>query len=377
MLKALFTALVVTALAVPAQAQTDTHGGGQTPPSGQRRLVEVAFVVDTTGSMGPLIEGAKRSIWRIARSIIETNPEAEVRMALVAYRDIGDEYVTRRFELTRDIQGLYGELLNFRAVGGGDWPESVNEALDVAVTRLAWTQGPHVDRIVFLVGDAPPHMDYAQDRKYHEVLGEARQRGIVVNAVQAGRARDTERVWREIARLGGGRYIPIPQDGGPVARIDTPYDRQIIELQIEINRTIVPYGPRAQRESVQQRAGQIAAAPSPAAASDMAAYVNRVGRGRDAITGQGDLVSDVLRGGRRLEDVPVADLPEELRSLSNDERLARLRAQDERRQQLQRRMAELTEQRDQAVRAAETARPVPAPAFDGAVQDALRAQVRR
>src|SRR3970040_1001685 len=123
-------------------------------------VVEVAFVLDTTGSMGPLIEGAKRKIWSIATSIVDANPEAEVRMALVAYRDIGDEYVTKKFDLTTDIQGLYGELLAFRARGGGDWPESVNEALDIAVTKLNWSKGREICRIIFLVGDAPPHMNY-------------------------------------------------------------------------------------------------------------------------------------------------------------------------------------------------------------------------
>src|SRR5262245_23040375 len=169
-----------------------------TTQAAARPVVEVAFVLDTTGSMGPLIEGAKRKIWSIATAIIDCSPDAEIRMGLVAYRDIGDTYVTKKFDLTTDIQDLYGELLNFRAQGGGDWPESVNEALYVAVSKLSWTHGRHTTRIVFLVGDAPPHMDYAQDMKYPEVMRHARSRGITVNAVQAGTARDTERYWREI-----------------------------------------------------------------------------------------------------------------------------------------------------------------------------------
>jgi hypothetical protein len=128
--------------------------------------VEVAFVLDTTGSMGGLIEGAKRKIWSIASAIVDSNPDADIRMGLVAYRDIGDDYVTRTFDLTPDIQDLYANLLEFRARGGGDWPESVNEALDVAINKLHWTPAGDVRRIVFLVGDAPPHMDYAQDTKY-------------------------------------------------------------------------------------------------------------------------------------------------------------------------------------------------------------------
>jgi hypothetical protein len=47
-------------------------------------VVEVAFVLDTTGSMGPLIEGAKRKIWSIATAIVDANPDAQIRMGLVA-----------------------------------------------------------------------------------------------------------------------------------------------------------------------------------------------------------------------------------------------------------------------------------------------------
>ena len=72
--------------------------------------VEVAFVLDTTGSMGGLLEGAKRKIWSIATAIVDSNPDADVRMGLVAYRDIGDDYVTKKVDLTRDIQDLYAGL---------------------------------------------------------------------------------------------------------------------------------------------------------------------------------------------------------------------------------------------------------------------------
>ena len=164
-----------------------------------RPTVEVAFVLDTTGSMGGLLDGAKRKIWSIATSVVDANPDADIRLGLVAYRDIGDEYVTRTFDLTSDIQDIYGNLLELKARGGGDWPESVNEALDVAVNKLHWTEGKDAHRIVFLVGDAPPHMDYAQDTKYPKTLAVAKQRDIIINAVLAGGARDTERVWKDIA----------------------------------------------------------------------------------------------------------------------------------------------------------------------------------
>jgi len=344
-----------------------------------RTVVEVAFVLDTTGSMGPLIEGAKRKIWSIATSIVDANPEAEVRMALVAYRDIGDEYVTKKFDLTTDIQGLYGELLAFRARGGGDWPESVNEALDIAVTKLDWSKGREVCRIIFLVGDAPPHMNYPQDRKYTEVVADARKRGIIVNAVQAGDARDTERVWREIAQMGRGRYIPIPQDGGHLVVIETPYDVEIIELQGRINGTVIPYGPRQQRGSVEQKTRQVAAAPR-ATATEMAGYMarNAANNSGEAITGAGDLVADVKAGRQQLAAVKDDDLPDNVRSMQPAERQDFIDKQLASRKALNERMAALVQQRDRYVR--EQAKKGPtrtADSFDRAVEETLRAQIKR
>jgi len=364
---ALFSSLVLAPLALPSQATA-------------RPIVEVAFILDTTGSMGPLIEGAKRKIWSIATTIVETNPDAEIRMGLVAYRDIGDEYVTKTFNLTTDIQDLYAQLLELKARGGGDWPESVNEALHVGVTKLAWTQDPEVRRIMFLVGDAPPHMDYAQDTKYPEVLRMARERGITVNAVQAGGARDTERVWREIAQMGHGRYIPIPQDGGHLVIIETPFDIEIIELQGRINSTVIPYGPKMQRSSVEQKTRQVAAAPV-STASEMAGYMARNAKrsgGTDAITGAGDLVSDVTNGRQKLCCVKDDDLPDNLRNLSTEARQALIDKQLAERKALNEKMAALVKKRDAyVVEKRNNAPKAPADSFDRAVEETLKAQIKR
>ena len=307
-------------------------------------MIEVVFVLDTTGSMGPLIEGAKRKIWSIATTLIDCSPDAEIRMGLVAYRDIGDDYVTKTFDLTTDIQGLYADLLQLRARGGGDWPESVNEALYVGVTKMNWSRGRNTTRIIFLVGDAPPHMDYAQDMKYPDVMRLARARDITVNTVQAGSARDTERYWREIAQMGRGEYMAIPQDGGKIVVIETPYDREIIELQGRINRTVVPYGSQTQQRGVRDRVNAGAAAPAPVA-SDMAGYMSkraaRPGRVAEAITGDGDLVGDVASGRQSLSALPETQLPDDLRRMSPAERQAHVDRQMSERRTLNERLSAL------------------------------------
>lgn len=342
-------------------------------------VVEVAFVLDTTGSMGGLIEGAKRKIWSIATAIVDCNPDADIRMGIVAYRDIGDDYVTKKVELTRDIQDLYAQLLEPKARGGGDWPESVNEALDVAVNKMQWSPGRDSTRIVFLVGDAPPHMDYAQDTKYPITLAVAKQKDIIVNAVLAGNARDTERVWRDIAQHGNGEFIPIPQDGGQVVTIETPYDGDIIILQREINGTVIPYGPRALQKRTESKTQQLAsvAAASPARASEMASYINKRSKlTSEAVTGDGDLVADVAAGRNDMAKVKDDELPDNLRAMKPDERSAEINKQITQRKALNEQLAALVAKRDKYVADHRSAEPKTS-SFDRVVETTLKAQIKR
>src|SRR2546422_8267436 len=85
----------------------------ETPRSKPR--IEVCFVLDTTGSMGGLIEGAKQKIWSIANEMISAQPTPELKLGLIGYRDRGDEYVVKSFSLTDDIDAIYGHLREFQA----------------------------------------------------------------------------------------------------------------------------------------------------------------------------------------------------------------------------------------------------------------------
>ena len=345
-----------------------------------RPTVEVAFVLDTTGSMGGLIEGAKRKIWSIATAIVDSNPDADIRMGLVAYRDIGDDYVTKKIDLTTDIQDLYANLLELRARGGGDWPESVNEALDVAVNKLQWTVGGDTRRIVFLVGDAPPHMDYAQDTKYPVTLSVAKQKDIIVNAVLAGNAADTERVWRDIAQHGNGRFIPIPQDGGQVVVIETPFDEDIIILQREINGTVIPYGSRAMQKRTEGKTKQLSdvAAAAPSQASEMASYLNKRSKATsEAVTGDGDLVADVTNGRNSFSAIKEEDLPANLRAMKPEQRIDEVNKQMNQRKALNEKLTGLVVKRDKYVAERRAKAPPQASSFDRVVEDTLKAQIKR
>ena len=149
------------AVPLPAEvepvAQVTTVGVQETqePP-----VIDIVFVLDTTGSMSGLLEGAKKKIWSIANTIASGEPRPEVRVGLVAYRDRGDSYITQSTPLTKDLDEVYSALLQLQAVGGGDFPEDVNEGVRVALRETGWSSKDDALKMVFVVGDAPPHDDY-------------------------------------------------------------------------------------------------------------------------------------------------------------------------------------------------------------------------
>ena len=233
---------------------------------------------------------------------------------------------------------------------------------------------------VFLVGDAPPHMDYAQDTKYPVTLSVAKQRDIIVNAVLAGNAQDTARIWRDIAQNGNGRFIPIPQDGGEVVLIETPFDEEIIILQREINGTVIPYGPKQLQKRTEGKTKQLSevAAAAPAQASEMASYLNKRSRATsEAVTGDGDLVADVTAGRKSFSAIKDEELPDNLRALKPEQRMDEVNKQMGQRKALNEKLSALVAKRDKYV-ADQRAKAAPkASSFDRVVEDTLKAQIKR
>lgn len=166
--------------------------------------IDVVFVLDTTGSMGWVIEQAKEKIWDIVKEILKGKPTPIVRVGLVAYRDIGDVYVTKEFNLTEDIDSVHKELKSYTAGGGGDYPEHVSRALTEAVNDLNWDKEEETLKMIFLVGDAPPHEDYNDGFDWRKACEDAQKKGIIINTIGCGTG--NEAVWKEIARKGEGVY---------------------------------------------------------------------------------------------------------------------------------------------------------------------------
>src|SRR5437867_5420258 len=308
--------------------------------------IEVCFVLDTTGSMSGLIEGAKQKIWSIANEMISAKPTPEIRLGLVGYRDRGDEYITKVFDLTNDIDAIYGQLQTFRAAGGGDTPESVNEALQDAVQKMSWSQDRRVLKIIFLVGDAPPHMDYVAGPKYPQVCQQAMKKDLIINTVQCGSLAETTPVWQEIAKLSEGSYAAIAQSGN-MAVVATPMDEKLGELNKRMGATLIPYGDTDVRREVGAKQAVAESAPA-AAVADRLSYNART---RKAVQGAGELLDALANGEVRLDAIDKKQLPPEFQKLTREEMEKRIAKTRQDRAVVQKEIDELSKKRDAYIQA--------------------------
>jgi Mg-chelatase subunit ChlD len=309
--------------------------------------VDVVFVLDTTGSMSGLIQTAKDKIWSIATTMASAQPTPEIRIGLVGFRDRGDEYVTRVIDLSSDLDSIYAELMDFQATGGGDTPESVNTALHDAVHRMSWSEEGQAYRAVFLVGDAPPHMDYQDEIQYPEIAAAAKARGIVFNTVQCGSAAETATEWQRIARLGRGTYFQVEQAGGAVA-FATPLDDEIATLSARLDHTRLYYGSAEEKARMQHKVNatdKLHAHASTASKARRGAF-NASAAGDSNFLGEKELVEDFASGRVDLDDLPPEALPEVLQDLTPAEQEATVLRIKSERTELKRQIARLAEERD-------------------------------
>lgn len=182
-----------------------THpGADQLVP--QARL-DVLFLIDATGSMGDEINQLKENIRAIAAQIEALPSRPDVRFAMVAYRDRGDEFLTRVTDFTPNVADFARELAALTADGGGDYPEDLNEGLSQAIHKVEWRVEETVS-LIFLVADAPPHLDYGQENHYAAEMVQAAARGIKIYPIaSSGLDSQGEYIFRQLAQFTGGRFI--------------------------------------------------------------------------------------------------------------------------------------------------------------------------
>lgn len=180
----------------------------------QTAWADIAFVVDATGSMGDEIEYLKVELNDVIQKIKEKQQGLTLNLGSVFYRDEYEKYVTKKSDFSTDPQQTIEFIQQQRAAGGGDTPEAVHSALEVAIRELEWSQKATA-RLLFLVLDAPPHYKPEVLESLQQLTQEAAKKGIrIIPVTASGIDKDTEYLMRSMALATNGTYVFLTDDSG-------------------------------------------------------------------------------------------------------------------------------------------------------------------
>lgn len=181
---------------------------------GAPQTVDVAFVVDATGSMGDEIAFLKAELTDVINQSKQAAQGSTIRLGSVFYRDKTDEYLTRHRDFSDQPDSTISFMKQQSAGGGGDYPEAVDTALAVALTQLSWSKTAK-SRLLFLVLDAPPHDDDATKASLQRSVAKAAEMGIrIIPIAASGIDKSTEYLLRSMALGTNGTYVFLTDDSG-------------------------------------------------------------------------------------------------------------------------------------------------------------------
>lgn len=305
--------------------------------------IQIAILLDTSGSMDGLINQTREQLWRIVNTFATAKKEGKrprLELALYQYGNDGisaeQHHVQRIVPLTTDLDKVSEALFKLSTNGGNEY---CGAAISHSLSELEWSSSPKDLKLIYIAGNEP----FTQGPiAFKDSVKAAINRGIVVNTIHAGtQAQGISDGWAEAAKLADGNFLFIDSNRA-VARVDAPQDAELARLSQEMNKTYIAYGRKGKEAAARQVAqdqnamGMSAGSLSTrAAAKASAMYKND----------DWDLV-DAKKEGKA---VRAEELPAELQGLDEKQRDAFIAKKAEERAAIQKQIAKLSAEREQYV----------------------------
>ncbi|MDP1829779.1 MAG: VWA domain-containing protein [Archangium sp.] len=341
--KSLLAACVAALTAAPCFAEADKPIDPK--PAIESKVmaepkIQIAILLDTSGSMDGLINQTREQLWRIVNTFATAKKEGKrpkLELALYQYGNdsipAGQHHVQRIVPLTTDLDKVSEALFKLTTNGGNEY---CGAAISHALGELEWSANPKDLKLVYIAGNEP----FTQGPiAFRDSVKAAIGRGIVVNTIHAGtQQQGISDSWAEAAKLADGNFLFIDSNRA-IARVDAPQDAQIAKLNESLNKTYIAYGRKgkeavARQEAQDQNAGGVSASSmsTRAAAKASAMYRND----------DWDLVDAKKEGKAVAKD----ELPAELANLNDKERDAFISKKAEERAELQKQIGKLAQERE-------------------------------
>ena len=223
------------------------------PTKTSNSAVQVALLLDVSGSMSGLIEQAKSQLWKIMNELAileKPDGEPDLEMALYVYGStkFGNEKneILKLLDFTTDMDLFSQKLFELGTSGSS---ELAGEVIGKSLKELEWRSGEDHLKVIYIAGNE----SFNQGRiSYAQSCGEAVEKSIVVNTIFCGdRNQGRSLEWEKGALAGKGSYFHIDHNEKTVY-IETPYDKQINQLNQQLNDTYIPIGASGIKRKAQQ-----------------------------------------------------------------------------------------------------------------------------
>ena len=346
----LFTTLLIVAnAAFIGMASANDSEKALRAKETKKPLVQIAILLDTSGSRGGLIEQAKSQLWRIVNEFAKAKQASvspEVQVALYEYGKSSlsksSGWIRQIQPLTTDLDKISEELFALRTNGGDEYCGWV---IREAANGLAWSSAPDVYKAIFIAGNEPftqGPVDYAESCKT------AITKGIIVNTIHCGdEATGINTKWKDGALLADGNYLVIDQNRAVVS-IEAPQDKEIAKLGVELNKTYIAYGIEGRAGGARQKA-QDANVLSLAPASGAAVQRSVAKASGNYQNASWDLVDAAKDQNFEMEKLKAEELPAEMQKMNTEERRAYVEKNSKERADLQAKINQLNRDREQYV----------------------------
>ena len=369
-----FTAIAALAFVCTAFAKDEVKTASTPPP--KKPLVQIAVLLDTSGSMEGLIEQAKGQLWKIVNEFLKAKQDGQAPEVQVALYEYGKSSLSRESGWIRQIQPLSTDLdkisedLFALKTNGGE--EYCGWVIKDAVANLAWSSDPRVYRAILIAGNEP----FTQGPvNYAESCKAAIAKGIIVNTIHCGtEAEGINTKWQDGALLADGKYMVIDHNRA-VVHIEAPQDKEIAKLGVELNDTYIAYGASGQAAARRQAAQDVnAMSLAPAAAAPVERAVTKSSANYN--NASWDLVDAAKNKDFKLDAVKAEALPAEMQKLSEPERKEYVEKKAKAREELQTKIQKLNSEREKYI-AAQMKQASGTNSLDAVVISAVRDQAQK
>ncbi|MFY7742446.1 MAG: hypothetical protein ACOVQR_07360 [Flavobacterium sp.] len=305
--------------------------------------IQVALLLDTSNSMDGLIEQAKSRLWNIVNTLTTLKYEGktpDIEIALYEYGNDGlssaSNFIRQVTPLTNDLDLISEKLFALRTNGGNEYCGAV---IQDASQKLTWKDGMQNMKLIYIAGNEP----FTQGSiNYKEAIADALKKGIYINTIYCGSYEEGIRgLWKDGADVGQGKYFNIDSNA-KVRYIVTPYDDQISQCNVRLNKTYIGYGSKGAEKKMAQEV-QDANAQSISGAN----YAERAVSKSKAVykNDSWDLVDKAKTDSKALDNLKKEELPAELKNKSKEEIKTIVTQKTKERETIQKEMEELSKKR--------------------------------